>query len=178
MPIVVGNTSITGLAAGGLPTGVVNATTLANSAVTKAKIGYAGQVLQVIQTEDSTLGTVTNNDTIKLTTSITPLSSSSQIWVAASWFWAGDNPNGYWHLQRNSSNMGGSAGYEDAYPWNEYDPAHGTLFHLDSPGTTSAVSYRLWFNHTGRNGGTIYWNRGRITTRACVSTLTLMEISG
>lgn len=185
MPITLGNTSISGLAAGGLPSGVVNATSLASGAVTKAKIGYAGQVLQCIVTEDSAVGTVTNDDTIKLTTNITPFSASSKILVMCSWFWAGDNPNGHWDLRRNGSVLAGNntgnqgmTGHEDAYPHNIYDAAAAHSFWLDSPNTTSSVEYRLQYAHTGRNGGTIYWNRGRTTNRACVSTLTLMEISG
>lgn len=47
MPITLGDTSITGLGIGGLPSGVVNATSLANSAVTAAKMGYAGALLSV-----------------------------------------------------------------------------------------------------------------------------------
>jgi len=50
MPITLGDTSITGLGVGGLPSGTVNATTLADAAVTAAKMGYSGAVLKVFQT--------------------------------------------------------------------------------------------------------------------------------
>ena len=42
MPIVLGNTTITGLGVGGLPAGTVNATTLADAAVTRTKLGVSG----------------------------------------------------------------------------------------------------------------------------------------
>ena len=38
MPIILGNTTITGLAAGGLPAGLVNSTTLADAAVISSKL--------------------------------------------------------------------------------------------------------------------------------------------
>jgi hypothetical protein len=179
MPIVLGNTSISGLGVGGLPNGVVTSATLANSSVTRDKIGYNGQILQTIVTQDSGQTTVQNNDTAKLTTSITPTSASSRILIRASIFSAFDNGNGYWGIQRNGSNIGGRMwGIEDAWPAQPYDTAPLFLQLLDSPNTTSAVTYRVYYTHEGRNGGTTYWNRGRIATYgATLSTLVLMEIS-
>jgi hypothetical protein len=59
MPIVLENTSITGLAVGGLPNGVVNATTVANSAVTSTK--YSGQrAIIAVHTRTDTTRVVTN----------------------------------------------------------------------------------------------------------------------
>jgi hypothetical protein len=49
MPIVLGNDTITGLGVGGLPNGTVNADDLASGAVTRAKMGYGGAVLQTLQ---------------------------------------------------------------------------------------------------------------------------------
>jgi hypothetical protein len=179
MPITIGNTTIAGLGVGGLPSGVVNSTTLANSSVTRDKIGYNGQVLQTIITQDSSQTTTQNADTARLETTITPTSTSSRILVRASIFSAFDNGNGYWGMQRNGSNIGGRMwGIEDAWPSNPYDTGPIFLQILDSPNTTSAVTYRVYYTHEGRNGGTLYWNRGRIATYgATLSTLVLMEIS-
>lgn len=47
MPIVLGNTSITGLAVGGLPNGSVNSTSLANSSVTTAKLTSQRAIIAV-----------------------------------------------------------------------------------------------------------------------------------
>jgi hypothetical protein len=59
MPIVLGNTSITGLAVGGLPSGTVNADSLASSSVTAAK--YSGQrAIIAVHTNINTTRIVTN----------------------------------------------------------------------------------------------------------------------
>jgi hypothetical protein len=47
MPITLGNTTISGLAAGGLPSGVVNSTTLADTSVTPAKLSGIRPVLAI-----------------------------------------------------------------------------------------------------------------------------------
>ena len=47
MPIVLGDTTITGLGVGGLPNGTINADDLASGAVTRAKMGYAGAIVKV-----------------------------------------------------------------------------------------------------------------------------------
>jgi hypothetical protein len=47
MPIVLGNTTITGLGVGGLPDGTINADDLASGAVTRAKMGYAGAIVKM-----------------------------------------------------------------------------------------------------------------------------------
>jgi hypothetical protein len=58
MPIVLQNTTITGLAAGGLPTGTVNADSLASSSITGAK--YSGQrAIIAVHTNVNTTRSVT-----------------------------------------------------------------------------------------------------------------------
>jgi len=47
MPIVLGDTSITGVAAGGLPTGVVTANTLADGSITTAKLSGIRPVVAI-----------------------------------------------------------------------------------------------------------------------------------
>jgi hypothetical protein len=60
MPITLGNTSITGLAVGGLPAGTVNADSLASSSVTAAK--YTGQrAVIAVHTRTDTTRIVTSN---------------------------------------------------------------------------------------------------------------------
>ena len=77
--------TITGIAVGGLPDGIVDADMLAANAVTAGKLasGVGGKILQVVQVthtaEVSTTG-ITYVDT-GLSASITPSSSSNKILV-------------------------------------------------------------------------------------------------
>jgi hypothetical protein len=203
MPIILGNTSISGLGVGGLPAGSVIGANLASGAVTRDKVA-AGQVLQVIETRDSTQGTVQNNDTQRLGTTITPTYSNSRILVMTNWASAHDNGNGWWTLTRGGSYT--PIGYErkhgvgDATPDTRssqdatYDPTRGEgssqnaetesymLQYIDTPNTTSPVTYYLYYRHRPedgyRNGGTTYFNRARTnsTTSYAVSSMILMEI--
>ena len=85
MPVTInGNGSITGLSVGGLGSGVVNTTTLADGAATGIKQG-AGSVIQVqsvTKTDDfSVSANSTPQDVTGLTVNITPTSSSNKILV-------------------------------------------------------------------------------------------------
>jgi hypothetical protein len=80
MPITVGNTTISGLGVGGLPSGVVNATTLATSAVTRTKIGFQGAVIQTVHNFTDSTGGFSNIST-HLETFITPTSTNSRILI-------------------------------------------------------------------------------------------------
>ena len=82
MAITLGNTTITGLGAGGLPSSSVTTDTLATSAVTRPKIGFAGTILQVQQyvLNSSTTGYSWYGD-VGLDVTITPTSTSSKILV-------------------------------------------------------------------------------------------------
>lgn len=91
MPIVLGDTTITGLAAGGLPAGVVTGANFASGAVTADKFNFTGTVLQ-FQYQQRT-GRIAGSNSFDFSTStisatrgtkflevsITPLSSSSII---------------------------------------------------------------------------------------------------
>ena len=94
-----GTGTITGISAGGLPDGIVDADMLATAAVTSAKIasGAGGQVLQVQYNSTTSTGTqlhTANTDTPHsyLTVDITPKSQTSIIYVSYHLFgeW-GDN---------------------------------------------------------------------------------------
>jgi len=202
MPIILGNTTISGLAVGGLPAGSVTETNLANASVTRDKVA-AGQVLQVIETRDATRGAVQNNDTQRLGTTITPTYANSRILVMANWASAHDNGNGWWTLTRGSGYS--PIGYErkhgvadavpdaDTYRFTTYQPTSAQtsqeyetesymLQYIDTPNTTSATTYYVYYRHRPedgyRNGGTTYFNRGRLdsSTSYAVSSMILMEI--
>ena len=70
---------------------------------------------------------------------------------------------------------------------NAYGPHQGQVIHLDSPGTTSPVTYGLYHVETdasgASNGNALYINRSASDTdtvnhNRTVSSITLMEISG
>ena len=95
MPIVInGSGTITGVSTGGLPDGIVDADMLATDAVTSAKIlnatiasgdlasGVGGKLLQIVEsTTDTQVSANAVSWTDLLTLSITPVSSSSQLYV-------------------------------------------------------------------------------------------------
>ena len=88
-----GSGTITGISTGGLPDGTVDADTLAANAVTTAKIGYNGAILQVQTAVKSNTSSVTGyswTDT-GLSVSITPVAASSKILVLADMNIGGNN---------------------------------------------------------------------------------------
>jgi hypothetical protein len=80
MPIVLGDTSITGLAAGGLPNGTVDATSLANSSVTTAKLSGQRAIIAV-HTNTNTTRSVTNASAgqVFMSWTLTKVSSTSTL---------------------------------------------------------------------------------------------------
>jgi hypothetical protein len=172
MPIVLGNDTITGLGVGGLPNGTVNADDLANGAVTAAKMGYAGAVLQVVTAvKTDTYGTSTlgwsdiTSNGIPLACTITPRYSTSKILILAQ-ITVGTDSGNLWaiRLLRNSTliNFGdasGSAGQgirNAGYRETNSQEMVSVAF-LDSPGTTSATTYK--FQNNTESGYAFYLNR-------------------
>jgi len=200
MPITLGDTTITGLGVGGLPSGTVNATTLANGAVTRAKMGYAGAVLQVISTtktdtfsetvaRGAQTGTITG-----LTATITPTSASNKVLVMLqisfmssqsthninTFLYRGAtqialaDANGSQFRATASQGQGGNSGENITNCFVTF---------LDSPATTSATTYSIKLSTGLANSNTIYVNRSPTDTNVdyiarATSTITLMEIAG
>jgi hypothetical protein len=194
-----GTGSITGLTAGGLPDGSVTTDDLAANAVTAAKIGYAGAILQVVQTvktDTNSHSGSTWGDT-GLSATITPSSSSSKILVLVDAMISSDV--GYAmkiKLLRNSTDVyvGNAATNQPRVS----RVMHGTystgvnsssmsasVIYLDSPSTTSATTYKLQFGSYTPN--TIYLNRtgndAADTTNQFfdgrgASSITLLEVAG
>jgi hypothetical protein len=177
MPMTLsGDGTITGLAAGGLPDATVTASDLASGAA-RSNFG-AGAVLQVVNATYSTQvssSSSTYADT-GLTATITPSSTSSKILIIvdqADVYKATNDTSCRIQLQRNgtlitqfslySSGTGTSA--------TNVNGSVGTNY-LDSPATTSAVTYKTRFASTGNNAS-VAVQFGNST-----STITLMEIAG
>lgn len=201
-----GSGTITGISAGGLPDGSVTNTDLANSSVTvngtTIALGgseniTAGKVLQVQESQRTSGWSTTSSSFVTFQqVTITPSSASSKILLQ-------------WNtgVSSNSSNMFGIAilkrdgttiALGDAYAshqrgWvdigcnqhNQYlyglKNIHSVW--LDSPNTTSAVTYYVQvrqFANTG--GGNIYfgyaYNTGDANRTTCPSSLIATEIAG
>ena len=143
-----------------------------------------GSVLQVVSTTiTSTFSSTATSatDITGFTVSITPSSTSSKILVLFSCVGASTNSFNL-YLVRNGSliDLGTGASYSNstiggiptgnasyAYSWN----AH----YLDSPATTSSVTYKI---QGATDAGTFYIGKRNDTFSCSPSTITVMEIAG
>ena len=144
----------------------------------------AGSVLQVVSTTSTTLfsSTATSpTDITGFTVTITPTSATSKILIMFSCAASATNSLNF-YLNRNGTNINlgsggsaknaticsvpsGNAGFMYSYALN----------FLDSPATTSAVTYKI---QADTDGGTFYINRrGSDALFASPATITVMEIA-
>jgi len=154
-----------------------------SSGITKATLNSSGlsspgHVLQVVNATYSTQSTSSSStyaDT-GLTATITPSSTSSKILVIVqqSGLAKVTNATGVnLKLLRNSTDLitfENSVGQEYSTAWNIVGGS-GTTY-LDSPATTSAVTYKTQFA-SNNNNATVY-----VQINSASSTITLMEIAG
>lgn len=193
MPIVLGNTTITGIGAGGLGSGVVNSTLLANSSVTRPKVNIPGTVLQVVSTTvTGTYEAVSNGSVLSptgLNASITPTSTSSKIlilchihygcWQTTYKGWVRRNGTDIFLGDARGSRQRASTGLAFNTDTNQSN-THFYCF-LDSPSSTSSLSYvyhvindnsaSFRLNYSQADGDASVGKRG-------TSSITLMEIQG
>lgn len=171
-----------------------NGTTIVSGGRVVAAAQPSGAVLQVVQNASSTMvNTTTGTDVNLLSQTITPTSSTSKILIRLSFMLgAGDN-NSFW-MKRNSTKIGGT-GYTSTYQvpdsfvnlddvsyniaaWGMYNI---TWEYLDSPATTSAITYTLGHISSRGSGGatTLNFNRPSVATTGgdYTSSITLMEIA-
>ena len=155
--------------------GTIATSQVADSAITRAKLGIPGAVLQVVTATYATTTSTTSGthaDT-GLTATITPTSASSKILVLTSCriFAQPGTPAGVRLLRgatvlqerarhglTDAAGSGGGDGLSTAY--------------LDSPATTSATTYKVTFSRQSGSGA-IYAQLDND-----MSTMTLMEIAG
>ena len=160
--------------------------------------GSAGGIIQVKSTTMTTAATysisgMTWTEVTPLTTTITPTRSDSKILVMLTMGGMssnGDNQRWGLALRRNSQNIGVNSDGANhtraswAYTGRNLGNAlesHPAINHLDSPATTSAVSYKVMITTEGSY--TLYVNRSSGDSSSSsvfrtASSLTLMEISG
>jgi len=141
-----------------------------------------GAVLQVKTATDNTERTTTSTSyttaSNTLAVTITPKSTSSKIFVTCSFSYG--TPAGtisfFPTIFRGSTDLGGTTNrFGNLFSGSSYNYSHATLQILDSPSTTSATTYQLYFRiGSGSSAGRINVGGGA----GSLSTITLFEIAG
>ena len=201
MPVTInGVGSITGLSVGGLGSGVVNSTTLADGAATGSKLGTGSiiKVLQTVKTDTFSRNGSSWGDITGMNQSITPISTSSKVFVMVDLKIGADHGDSDYNFKivrgstdiyigdadgsKRRSSMGtGSYGMPSNTADGQYRLEQVSLMFLDSPSTTSATTYKVQIINVG--GRTNYINRNHhngdtAATPRTASSITLMEIAG
>jgi hypothetical protein len=156
--ISVANTQLTGLIQAA-QIGSANATLVTSGTLPKARLP-TGTVLQTVANTSPTSSTAAN--ATMLTLSITPSSSSSRILLLGALEGervAGSTSNYIFaQVRRNTSNIRGflnAGGYQLTNGTRNFN----TVMFIDSPATTSAITYDIWIDHTGSGTSSgITWN--------------------
>lgn len=150
------------------------ALTLNGTTPTWAAVGAsAGQVIQVVGDTDTTTRNTTSATYVAFTglsVSITPSSTSNRIFLTATICAIGGGGIGSFTFFRDSTNLGLSHGLMGTFNTAEYDQSSSMTF-LDSPNTTSAITYQVYFRaHTATFGS---YANGTFT-----NSITAFEIKG
>ena len=136
-------------------------------------------VIQVKTATDSTERQTSSNSFVTasntLIIQITPSSASSKIFVTCSmsYITPGSTYSFFPTIYRDSTNLGHSTnGFGNLFSGSSYNYSHATLQVLDSPSTTSQVTYQPYIR-VGANAGA-----GGINNSNSFSTITAFEIVG
>ena len=150
-------------------------------------VGKIGQVVQTVKTDTFNTSSTSYTDITGMSLSITPTSISSKILIKTCISWGGSqNLYGYGKFVRNSTDifMGDSGGgnrVSATFPMEHYDDGSAVYNcfvasseFLDSPSTTSAITYKVQMASTS---GTSYIGRRTDTdARRMSSSITAMEV--
>jgi len=136
-----------------------------------------GSILQVVSaTSTGNLSTTsTSYVASNLSATITPTSTSSKIYINMTGFiqQAAHQNHKYITIYRGSTDLGGSSGFGN---WYSDTGGYTELFcgasHLDSPNTTSAVTYTIYIKNQVNTSSMGFGNTGR------KHAITLMEVQG
>ena len=204
MPITInGSGTIAGISAGGLPDGSVVAADLASSLDLTGKTvtlpsGTGGKILQVQSTtKTDTFSAVLSSETdiTGMSVNITPSSTSSKVLVMVTMSFAVTTAHvstGI-YLYRDSTKIyigdASDSNHRVSYSPTEsysftYSPGNASMTHLDSPATTSQVTYKLAADDVYSTDTTFRLNRGNdasATTNlyaVTASSITAIEVAG
>ena len=132
---------------------IVNADINASAAIAGTKIsGSFGKVLQVVTATDSTERSTTSTSFVTadntLSVSITPSSASSKVFITSAFeASAGASGRSFFTIYRDSTNLGNTNGFFTLL--GSQDGSSGALSVLDSPSTTSAITYQVYIKSNG-----------------------------
>jgi hypothetical protein len=157
---------------------ILNADINASAAIVSTKLSgvgaTAGQVIQVLGATDSTQRSTTSTSFVTasntLSVTITPSATSSKFAIFATHYGYTNSAVVFYTIYRDSTNLGGSngIGYFDTY--NTAIDGVISYCHLDSPSTTSAITYQCYMRVSGGTGYMGSTNR--------VAQIIVMEIKG
>ena len=158
--MTVGDGDITGLVAGALPSNVIG----------------AGAVLQVVSAFTITNTSTTSSSYVavtNLTASITPSRASSKILVLVNMnlYSSSNNGEGAMTIYRAGVDLTAGAGFANAYTGTSDFIMQTPMMILDSPSSTSSVTYAVFIKRT-QGTATL-----QTSLRGTTSTITLMEIA-
>ena len=147
--------------------------TLGANAITALPAGVGGKVLQVVTATDSTERSTTSTSFVTasntLSVSITPSSTSNKIFITSAFeASAGSGGRSFFTIYRDSTNLGNTNGFFTLL--GSQDGSSGALSVLDSPSTTSAITYQVYIKSNGVVAS--------MTGNTVKSTITAYEIAG
>jgi hypothetical protein len=156
---------------------IVNADINASAAIASSKLTGTGKVLQVITATDETTrettstSYVTGSNTLSVT--ITPSSSSNKIFInmTTNIQVPSDTYAGFVTIYRDSTNLATNQFIRNLST-GTYDIYGGSISVLDSPSTTSAITYQVYMKI--ESGGNII----RLNANSSKGTITAFEIAG
>jgi len=176
-----------------MPVSQIQNASLASGVPGKANLP-TGSVLQVVTATKSDTTSTTSATTVDITgmsVSITPQSASSKFYVTASFVVGAPSAHVSVVLDRNGTDIGigdtaGSrarltAGTCSGNPA-AYQPVSMSLMYLDSPATTSSLTYKIKWR-SNDSGVAVYLNKTSVDSDSTsygrfISTITVMEIAG
>ena len=152
--------------------------------VYKTPATSVGSVVQLVSNQITTVTATTSTtyvDATDFNATITPKSSSNKIFITVS---AGtghaEATGGFLRLLRGSTVIGA-----DPQVWfytgtsnSLYSGAHNTFTYLDSPSSTSSLTYKIQFRAENSAGVSINRAYSNAAGQVMASTITLMEIAG
>lgn len=164
-------------------------------------VSRSGGILQVTSTlktdtQTGSLASAASTAISGLSASITPRSTSSKILVmvtaniAATYSVAGDTRSVSYVIKRDGTIVGAGAAdgsrsriSSGTDSISSYSPREASMTFLDSPATTSSISYTVDIVNTDDQSSTYYVNRGTSGTDSSLhgrgaSSITLMEVAG
>ena len=185
-----GSGTITGISAGGLPDGSVTAADIESSLDLTGKTvtlpsGTGGKILQVVQTvktDGFTSASTTLTDVPGLSVSITPSSSSNKILVLVDCTVGSNNAYIMLQLVRGSTNIYSGTDSKTYIASKNFYPAAANVMgslamvYLDSPATTSSVTYKIQMKSSSGNTGCI--NRRPSDDTSMASGIAALEVAG